>query len=411
MVVMNVADQGKFLNKLPKLRISCKEALRLGTCLLFLQLTWLSLAGQAQTNRSEALSVRDRIYKGVTLQNQHKFQAAIDEYEAALAMDPSSALAKENIVSAHIDWGNFYFRQKLYEDAESEWNVALKLNPYDKNAKRNLSILKATLARLGANSAAEATNAAANGSAKGAAKNPTAAGSASANGQESKPAGSGAETASGGTILPRGAQRAVEDNTPPPTAVIISPIGKGQSATSSGVNSSGGSPSASESSGAAIVKPSASSPSAPANGSMSIFVSTPKATSPISSSSSPSYSSTTTVAPSESTPGGGPAPNSSMNIFVPTVKPSTPSNLSAFPATPTSSAITVSSPSSGGAAAGPGGNLEEKLEAIEIKVYGRSQRELPIFQRLEKLERDTNSRVGSGSIADRLQSLIKAYGL
>jgi hypothetical protein len=100
-----------------------------------------------------------------------------------------------------------------------------------------------------------------------------------------------------------------------------------------------------------------------------------------------------------------------MNIFVPTVKPSTPSNLSAFPATPTSSAITVSSPSSGGAAAGPGGNLEEKLEAIEIKVYGRSQRELPIFQRLEKLERDTNSRVGSGSIADRLQSLIKAYGL
>jgi hypothetical protein len=89
-----------------------------------------------------------------------------------------------------------------------------------------------------------------------------------------------------------------------------------------------------------------------------------------------------------------------MTIFLPTPKPSPPA------ASGSSGSGTSTSTQ-----AGPSGNIEDKLESIELKVYGHSQKELPIFQRLERLERDTNSRVGSGSITDRLQALFKAYGL
>ncbi len=58
-----------------------------------------------------------------------------------------------------------------------------------------------------------------------------------------------------------------------------------------------------------------------------------------------------------------------------------------------------------------GANIEEKLAALEMRVYGRQSKELPILQRLERLERDTSARPSLGSISDRLQTLLKTYGL
>ena len=55
--------------------------------------------------------------------------------------------------------------------------------------------------------------------------------------------------------------------------------------------------------------------------------------------------------------------------------------------------------------------LESTLGQIEIKVYGVKKGDMPIIQRLEKLEQDTNSKIGTGSIADRIQTLAKTYGI
>jgi hypothetical protein len=58
-----------------------------------------------------------------------------------------------------------------------------------------------------------------------------------------------------------------------------------------------------------------------------------------------------------------------------------------------------------------GGNLESTLGALEMKVYGSTNKNMPILQRLEHLEKDTSSHTSAGSIADRIQALTKTYGL
>ena len=74
--------------------------------------------------------------------------AAIDEYNAALDIDPGSQTAKENIVLAHNNWGIFLFHHNKYDEAKAEWDKALQMNPLDRNAKQNLAVLKQTLSRL-----------------------------------------------------------------------------------------------------------------------------------------------------------------------------------------------------------------------------------------------------------------------
>lgn len=62
-------------------------------------------------------------------------------------------------------------------------------------------------------------------------------------------------------------------------------------------------------------------------------------------------------------------------------------------------------------AATTGQTIEERLAAIEMKVYGRRQEDLPVFKRIEKLETDTAGSVKQGTIQERLETLRKAYGL
>lgn len=77
-------------------------------------------------------------------------------------------------------------------------------------------------------------------------------------------------------------------------------------------------------------------------------------------------------------------------------------------ASPANSAAPQNSP----AASTPGaGSLEELLAAVEVKIYGKKQADLPIFKRLEKLELDTGGQVKQGTIKERIDSLRKNYGL
>ena len=102
-----------------------------------------------------------------------------------------------------------------------------------------------------------------------------------------------------------------------------------------------------------------------------------------------------------------PAPSSAPPV-APAPRPVSPVNSAPPGPAPSSAyaATTASSNSSLGTS-----NIEDKLAALENKVYGRSSKDVPILQRLERLERDTSSRASFGSINDRVQTLIKTYGL
>lgn len=55
--------------------------------------------------------------------------------------------------------------------------------------------------------------------------------------------------------------------------------------------------------------------------------------------------------------------------------------------------------------------IEEQLAGVELKVYGHKQENMPIFQRLDKLEMDTSGAVKPGTVQQRIQTLRHSYGL
>lgn len=302
----------------------------------------------AQPAHNDALNVREHIYKGNSLMQRRDYEGAIAEYEQALLIDSTSTTAKDNIVLTHNNWGIDLFHQKKYDEAREQWNTALKLNPYDRNAKNNLNVLRVQMTKLGLPPNGPATN----------------------------PAGKAAsdDAKFGGAVLPRGAQTAKEDTTPVPNAVII---GR-----------------------------------------------------PLSTSTQASFSGTTESLPASSTAGSGsgaagssgssgavvimkPATSSSSSFSNPPTSSNIPSAFSAQPGNASGAqAINMSAPSASNTSSSlNSSNIEDKLAALENKVYGRSSKEVPILQRLERLERDTSSRPSLGSINDRVQTLIKTYGL
>ena len=58
-----------------------------------------------------------------------------------------------------------------------------------------------------------------------------------------------------------------------------------------------------------------------------------------------------------------------------------------------------------------GATIEEQLTAIEMKVFGKKQKNLPILKRLEKLETGTSGAVGEGTVQERVARLLHSYGL
>jgi tetratricopeptide (TPR) repeat protein len=58
-----------------------------------------------------------------------------------------------------------------------------------------------------------------------------------------------------------------------------------------------------------------------------------------------------------------------------------------------------------------GGTLEDQITAVEVKVYGHKQTDMPVFKRLEKLEVDTAGAPRQGTIKDRIEHLKQNFGL
>jgi len=116
-------------------------------------LLWLSLAATSlafgQSDRQKQLLIKSIIEHGNALMQKHAFKEALADYEKCVAMDPGNITARSNIVLLHDNWGVYYFAHNQYQDAQVEWETALQLNPKDAKAKRNMLVLKNTLAHMG----------------------------------------------------------------------------------------------------------------------------------------------------------------------------------------------------------------------------------------------------------------------
>jgi len=93
--------------------------------------------------------IRALIERGNFLMSRQQFQAAIDEYQQVLDLEPNNPYAKTNLVLAHNNWGILYFHKGELEQAKAEWDKALTIDPNDRNAKNNILVLKRRLTQLG----------------------------------------------------------------------------------------------------------------------------------------------------------------------------------------------------------------------------------------------------------------------
>ena len=340
------------------------RALVIAAALLLATLQWTPVS--AQPTRTQEVNLRDHIYKGNSLLSRRDYEGAIAEYEQALEIDPMSSTAKENIVLSHNNWGIDLFRQKKYDEAKEQWNTALKLNPYDRNARNNLNVLKTTLAKLG----------------------PAAASSPALPG-ESEKAGKGqadGDTKSGpSVVLPKGSQTAKEDVMP--NAVIV-----GGGGTTGGAASTGGS-------GAAVIFNSSSARAGTAAGAG------------VSTAAPPAPPATTAPPPTASAVPQRDNPYGTSTIGFPTPKNNPYADTPPAPPPPPPKPVEPAPVASAAPSALSGANIDDKLTALETKVYGRPSKDTPLLQRLERLERDTSSRPSLGNINDRVQTLLKTYGL
>lgn len=111
---------------------------------LLLACSVLSSVSPAPTwalTQAEDNEMRSHINAGNHYLARRLYDEAINEYEAALKIDPDSRIAKDNIALVHNNKGTDYFNRRLFQEAEKEWQTALSLNPNDANARRNLQVL------------------------------------------------------------------------------------------------------------------------------------------------------------------------------------------------------------------------------------------------------------------------------
>jgi len=364
----------------------------------------------------DTANARNHVNKGNYLLTHQQFQGALTEYEQALDSDPSNPVAKANIVLVHNNWGILYFHQRKYDEARDEWNESLKLSPNDRNAKNNLLVLKTTLAKMAPAQVKPAAPAAGSSASEGAADSTEAdSGAVKINASSTKSNSKNTDANNQNAATAAGAQTAQEDNR---GVVILSQ----PSSHSTSFSQSNTDAAAMSTSGASIISP----PSGGSNPTPANTESSPSATTSINSNPAATKPNTSIYNNAMNTnSGNAPSPftanplqsvgNKNAEAIYGTSNNDFKASSSPPPTpAPTASGATASASASPTFATAPATSLttlETTLGEIEIKVYGNSKKDLPIMQRLEKLEQDTNSKVGTGGIADRIQALAKSYGI
>lgn len=109
-----------------------------------------------------------------------------------------------------------------------------------------------------------------------------------------------------------------------------------------------------------------------------------------------------------------------IKILTPGIKQNPESGLQSYDMSTMSSTTTTSSPPAEpvtrsqpatSASTPTGGSMEDQLGQIESKVYGSRQTNMPVIQRLQKLEHDAGGHTRTGTIKERIDFLRQTWGL
>ncbi|CAN5707135.1 hypothetical protein BH10CYA1_BH10CYA1_06000 [soil metagenome] len=350
-----------------------------------ISLTLISASSaEAQVSASDAAIVREHVNKGNLFMGRGQWDQAIEEYEQALDADAGSMVAKENLVLVHNNWGISLFQRHKYEEAKAQWEEALKMNPYDRNAKQNLAVLKTTLTRIQAAPKPPVKPPAEPKEVAGA-KTPAEGEAASSSGPKMLNATKPEEASSGPKML---SQPKTEEQ---PSGAVVIMNKHAQEA-----------PTVAAPPAVPPTTPEPAQVSAPPTIDMSSpysFIDTPSAKAAAEGSSP--YGLPTNL----SAPTARPRPYIAPPVTL--VKPanawSVPASVSTETETPAASTTPAESDSSA--------NLEDQLGAIELKLNGKKQKNMPILKRIEKLETSISGKANSGSLQERIEALRKSCGL
>lgn len=371
------------------------------------------VAAQMDTSRINA--VAQHVNRGISLMRARQFQAAMSEFEAAKAVDPNNRIVKSNIADCFNNMGINLYNHRNYSDAIVQFEHCLEIQPQHAQARRNIELCRQ---RMDIEGIPDTPSAPDDKLSKKPQKDTEADNKKDDAGPKVNSGGSEITVSAGGTKLyangtgsttfptysekPSAATGGqlpwMPKQTPP--AVIVQPadsipsgvastsvpasVSTNSAATVASQASSNSSSSGSAQSGAAQSESGAKSTSKPTT---DPFDSGPPT--------DPAFTQPVSPAAANSTS----KPNNSTS-FGASVIPTSPAT-SSMPEAPSG----FNASASNARPSGDGSTLEEKVAALELKVYGQKNSGLPIMKRLEKLEIDHGGQTRQGSMSERVDYL------
>ena len=348
---------------------------------------------------SNNLELRELVNRGNQLMVRRQFAAAQAEYEAAKKLEPSNQIVKHNLAELFNNWGINYFQQKSYAEAIAQFQKCLAILPGHGNAKYNIQLCRRAMQNQGMNPD-ELPDAAADGKEdKEKPKSEQAKGS-----DDKKDSATAAAPAGDSMSVSSGNKTIFKNNVPFVSGSSVFPVYSDKSgAAKTTVN---------------VVNPAAMTiPGGPTITSSGVAVgSAPATATSIQDPTSGSVDSTGSAKPKYNPI----APKSSQPLYVPmpatydeTPQDSQASQSSMTPPSNHNSAQSIQTPQTPAfnrAATETTMTLDEKVTALELKVYGKKHVDLPIMRRIDQLETDYIGQIRSGSMSDRVDYLKKAIG-
>lgn len=364
-------------------------------CLLTLSisLSALTLCPPICAQESDSADLREHVNRGNQLMARRQFAAAQAEYEAAKKIDPANQIVKHNLAELFNNWGVTYFRARSYGEAIAQFQKCLAVMPGHGNAKYNIQLCRRAMQNQGMNpdelpdAASEDKEKSKTEQAKDDSKD-----------AKDKKDGQAAATAPGADTMSVsvGNKTIFTNNAPFVSGSSVFPVYSEKSgAAKSTVN---------------VINPAAMAvPGEPtitstgvAVGSAPAITTTPAAT-----------TSTTNPAANTSNPTEAPTQPVQADAAKPKYNPVAPANSQpAYVPMPASydSVQAAQAPTYNRGAGDSNMTLDEKVCALELKVYGKKHIDMPIMRRIDQLETDYIGQIRSGSMSERVEYLKKAIG-
>lgn len=388
---------------------------------------------QGGTDNSKHNEMAQHVNRGVSLMRARQYDAAMSEFEAAKAMDPKNTTIKLNIAECHNNKGVALYRQHAYAEAVVEFEHCLEVMPSHSQARHNINLCRQRMEIEGIPDSPPAADEKAAGADGGSGEKKKAKETADTDKKEDsspKVSGGGAGSAPELTVSAGGAKlystgTLYPQYTDTPSAVTVKtvqfapPAGpkKNANPSSTSVNNANAAAATASANAMSAATPNehlanntAGSGTASADnsggGKTNAIPFTGDAFDPNSTPGLAGQSATATPAdPAPAIP--APPPVSKM----PTVDNNITAESSASFGTNLINATNATLPApSNYTPTVDGLTLDEKVGALELKVYGKKNAKLPIMKRIEQLETDYVGQTRQGPMNERVEFLKRAIG-